>query len=146
MASVNKVILIGNLGADPEVGRFSNGDAYCNLRLATTERRVSKEGNDVTEWHRVLLHKKLAEIAGQYLKKGSQVYIEGGLRTRKWKDKDGRDRYTTEIDARNMTMLGESGEKTARDAGTNLTNVVAVDPWNEPGAISEPFDMRKIPF
>jgi single-strand DNA-binding protein len=109
MASVNKAILIGNLGRDPEIRYMPNGDAVCNVSLATTESwndKASGERRDVTEWHRVVLYRKLAEIAGQYLKKGSQVYFEGRIRTRKWQDKDGVDRYTTEIDASEMKLLG----------------------------------------
>jgi single-strand DNA-binding protein len=109
MASVNKVILVGNLGADPESRYMPNGDAVVNIRLATTESwkdKASGEKKELTEWHRVVFYRKLAEIAGQYLKKGSQVYIEGRIRTRKWQDKDGQDRYTTEIEANEMQMLG----------------------------------------
>lgn len=109
MASVNKVILVGNLGADPEMRYMPNGDAVCNVRLATTESwkdKQSGEKREITEWHRVVFYRKLAEIAGQYLKKGSQVYLEGRIRTRKWQDKDGQDRYTTEIEANEMQMLG----------------------------------------
>jgi len=110
MASVNKVILIGNLGADPESRYMPNGDAVCNVRLATTESWKDKATGDkkeVTEWHRVVFFRKLAEIAAQYLKKGSQVYIEGRIKTRKWTDKEGQERYTTEIEATDMTMLGK---------------------------------------
>jgi len=113
MASVNKVILVGNLGADPEMRYMSSGDAVCNIRLATTDSwkdKNSGEKREVTEWHRVVFYRKLAEIAGQYLKKGSQVYIEGRLKTRKWQDKDGQDRYTTEIEATEMQMLGGRGK------------------------------------
>ncbi|MDR0564568.1 MAG: single-stranded DNA-binding protein [Azoarcus sp.] len=109
MASVNKVILIGNLGRDPEIRYMTSGEAVCNLSLATTDTwndKSSGERREATEWHRVVMYRKLAEIAGQYLKKGSQVYIEGSLRTRKWQDKDGSDRYTTEINANEMKMLG----------------------------------------
>lgn len=109
MASVNKVILVGNLGADPETRYTASGDAVCNIRLATTESwkdKSSGEKREMTEWHRVVFYRKLAEIAGQYLKKGSQVYLEGRIRTRKWQDKDGQDRYTTEIEATEMQMLG----------------------------------------
>ena len=119
MASVNKVILIGNLGADPESRFAPSGDAICNIRLATTENWRDKntgERREATEWHRVSFYGKLAEIAGQYLRKGSQVYIEGSLRTRKWQDKDGQDRYTTEIRADEMKMLGrrEGGDAPMR--------------------------------
>ena len=109
MASVNKVILIGNLGADPESRFAPSGDAICNIRLATTENWKDKstgERKEATEWHRVTFYGKLAEIAGQYLRKGSQVYIEGSLRTRKWQDQSGQDRYTTEIRCDEMKMLG----------------------------------------
>ena len=107
MASVNKVILIGNLGADPESRFAPSGDAICNIRLATTENWRDKntgERREATEWHRVSFYGKLAEIAGQYLRKGSQVYIEGSLRTRKWQDQSGQDRYTTEIRADEMKI------------------------------------------
>ena len=100
MASLNKVILIGNLGADPETRYAPSGDAICNLRLATTETwkdRNSGERKENTEWHRVVFFGKLAEIAGQYLRKGSQIYVEGRIQTRKWQDKEGQDRYTTEV-------------------------------------------------
>lgn len=113
MASVNKVVLIGNLGADPELRAFSNGDPVCNLRIATTDTwkdKASGEKREATEWHRVVLYRKLAEIASQYLRKGAQVYIEGRIRTRKWQDKDGQDRYSTEIEATEMTMLGSKAQ------------------------------------
>ena len=109
MAAVNKVILLGNLGADPETRYMPNGDAVATIRLATTESwkdRNSGEKRESTEWHRVVFFRKLAEIVGQYLKKGSSVYIEGRIRTRKWQDKDGQERYTTEIEATEMQMLG----------------------------------------
>lgn len=109
---VNKVILIGNLGQDPEVKYMPSGSAVANLRIATTEgvkNRESGEYEDRTEWHNVAMFNRLAEVAGEYLKKGSQVYIEGKLRTRKWQDRDGNDRYTTEIIADNMQMLGGRG-------------------------------------
>ncbi|HEX5126351.1 MAG TPA: single-stranded DNA-binding protein [Rhodocyclaceae bacterium] len=109
MASVNKVILVGNLGKDPETRYAPSGDAICNITLATTDSwkdKASGEKKEQTEWHRVVFFGKLAEIAGQYLRKGRQVYVEGSLRTRKWQDKDGQDRYTTEIRADAMQMLG----------------------------------------
>jgi single-strand DNA-binding protein len=109
MASVNKVILIGNLGKDPETRYAPSGDAICNITLATTDTwrdKATGEKREATEWHRVAFFGKLAEIAGQYLRKGSAVYVEGSLRTRKWQDKDGQDRYTTEIRADEMKMLG----------------------------------------
>lgn len=109
MASVNKVIIIGNLGRDPEVRYTPSGAAVCNLRLATSrnwKNRESGERQEETEWHSVVLYDRLAEIAGEYLKKGRPVYIEGRLKTRKWQDKDGNDRYTTEIVAETMQLLG----------------------------------------
>jgi single-strand DNA-binding protein len=109
MASVNKVIIIGNLGADPETKYLPSGDAVTNIRVATTETwkdKTSGEKKEATEWHRIAFFGRLAEIAGEYLKKGSQVYVEGSLRTRKWQDKDGQDRYSTEIRADEMKMLG----------------------------------------
>ena len=108
MASVNKVILIGNLGRDPETRYMPDGGAITNISIATTENWKDKNGDkqEKTEWHRVAFFGKLAEIAGEYLKKGSQVYVEGRLQTRKWQDKDGQDKYTTEIVANAMQMLG----------------------------------------
>ncbi len=108
MASVNKVILIGNLGRDPETRYMPDGGAVTNVSIATTETWKDKNGEkqEKTEWHRVAFFGKLAEIAGEYLKKGSQVYVEGRLQTRKWQDKDGQDKYTTEIVADRMQMLG----------------------------------------
>ncbi len=108
MASVNKVILIGNLGKDPETRYMSNGDAVTNITVATTDIWKDKNGEkqEKTEWHRVTFYRKLAEIAGEYLKKGRSVYIEGRLETRKWTDKNGVERYTTDIIANDMKMLG----------------------------------------
>ena len=118
MASVNKVILVGNLGADPETRFMPNGDAVANVRLATTESwkdKATGEKREITEWHRVVFYRKLAEIVGQYLKKGSAVYVEGRIRTRKWQDKEGQERYTTEIEANEMQMLG--GRSSASSSG-----------------------------
>ena len=120
MASVNKVILVGNLGADPETRYTQGGDAICSIRLATTDSfkdKNSGEKREITEWHRVVFYRRLAEIAGQWLKKGSQVYIEGRIKTRKWQDKDGQDRYTTEIEATEMQMLGgrDGGQRQQSD-------------------------------
>jgi len=108
MASVNKVILVGNLGRDPEVRYTPDNSAITNISIATTDTWKDKSGEkqERTEWHRVAFFGKLAEIAGEYLKKGSQVYVEGRLQTRKWQDKEGQDRYTTEIVADRMQMLG----------------------------------------
>jgi len=109
---INKVILIGNLGQDPETRYMPNGKAVTNLRIATTEGWTDRQSGDKqerTEWHSVVLFEKLAEIAAEYLKKGSQVYVEGSLRTRKWQDKEGKDRYSTEIVGREMQMMGGRG-------------------------------------
>lgn len=109
MASVNKVIIVGNLGRDPEMRTFPSGDQVANVRIATTDRWRDKntgENKEATEWHSVVFNGRLAEIVGQYLRKGSQVYVEGSLRTRKWTDQSGQERYTTEIRADTMQMLG----------------------------------------
>jgi single-strand DNA-binding protein len=123
MASVNKVILVGNLGRDPEVRYTPNGSAVCNVTIATSRVRKNKESGDKTEdteWHRVVFFDRLAEIAGEYLKKGRSVYVEGRLQTRKWQDKDGVEKYTTEIIATEMQMLGSRegmGGGAASEAG-----------------------------
>jgi len=118
MPSVNKVILLGNLGRDPELRFLPNGDAVCNFSIATTDSWKDKAGEkqEKTEWHNIVMYRKLAEIAGEYLKKGRPVYLEGRLQTRKWQTKDGQDRYTTEIVADNMQMLG------GRDAGAQTSS------------------------
>jgi single-strand DNA-binding protein len=118
MASVNKVILVGNLGRDPETRYNPEGGAITNISIATTDTwkdKTSGEKQERTEWHRVVFFGRLAEIAGEYLKKGSQVYVEGSLRTRKWQDKEGKERTTTEIVADRMQMLGS--RQGAGDAG-----------------------------
>jgi single-strand DNA-binding protein len=117
MASVNKVILVGNLGADPETRYLPSGDAISNIRLATTDRYKDKATGDMkeaTEWHRVAFFGRLAEIVDEYLRKGSSVYVEGRIRTRKWQDQSGQDRYTTEIVGEKMQMLGGGGERQQR--------------------------------
>lgn len=117
---INKVILVGNLGADPETRYMPSGKAVTNIRIATSESWKDKQTGDQqerTEWHGIVLFDKLGEIAAEYLRKGSQVYIEGSLRTRKWQDKEGKDRYTTEIIARDMQMLGGRGGAGAAAGG-----------------------------
>ena len=117
MASINKVILIGNLGRDPEVRHTPNGAAVCNITIATSRSwkdKTSGEKVEETEWHRVVFYDRLAEVAGEYLKKGRPVYVEGRLKTRKWQDKDGKDNYTTEVVAEQLQMLGDRG---AGDSG-----------------------------
>jgi single-strand DNA-binding protein len=121
MASLNKVILIGNLGADPETRYLPSGEAVTNVRIATTDNWKDKNGEkqERTEWHRITFYRRLAEIAGEYLKKGSQIYVEGRIETRKWQDKDGNDRYSTEIIASEMKMLGSrsgAGEPVDRES------------------------------
>ena len=140
MASVNKVILVGNLGKDPESRYMPNGDAVVNITLATTDTWKDKgtgEKKEATEWHRVVFFRKLAEIAGQYLKKGSQVYIEGALKTRKWQDKDGQERYTTEIVADSMQMLGSRqgmGDAAPREAARSSSTSSSYDAPAKPAA------------
>jgi single-strand DNA-binding protein len=127
MASVNKVIIVGNLGRDPETRYMPSGDAMTNIAVATTDKWKDKstgEQKEATEWHRIAFFGKLAEIAGLYLKKGSQVYVEGKLRTRKWTDKDGIEKYSTEIIADSMQMLGSrqgmgGGSAAMDDGGVN---------------------------
>ncbi len=117
---INKVILIGNLGQDPETRAMPSGSSVTNLRIATSESWKDKQSGEMkerTEWHSVAMFGRLAEIAGEYLRKGSQVYIEGSLRTRKWQDKQGNDRYTTEIIANDMQMLGSRGGGGAASGG-----------------------------
>lgn len=116
MSSVNKVIVLGNLGRDPETRSFPDGGAICNVTIATSRQwkdKTSGEKHEETEWHRVVFQGRLAEIAGQYLKKGKPVYVEGRLKTRKWADKDGIERYTTEIVAEQMQLLGGRDESDA---------------------------------
>ena len=160
---VNKVILIGNLGKDPEVKYFPNGDAFCNVTIATSESwndKQSGEKKERTEWHNVVFTRKLAEIAGQYLKKGAKVYVEGSLRTRKW-EKDGIERYTTEILVNDMQMLdgragGGGGESSggggySRSSGYDQPARSAAPSRNAPAPAAAPadhggFDDDDIPF
>ena len=116
---INKVILVGNLGSDPEVRYMPSGGAVANVSIATSETWKDKETGDMkeqTEWHRVVFFNRLGEIAGEYLRKGSKIYVEGSIRTRKWQDQNGQDRYTTEIVGREMQMLDSKG------TGTPMTN------------------------
>ena len=125
MRGVNKVIIIGHLGNDPETKQFSNGGSVTNISVATSEQWTDKqtgEKREATEWHRVTLFNRLGEIAAQYLRKGSQVYIEGSLRTRKWQDQNGQDRYSTEIRADNMQMLGSGGSQGGYQGGQSAGN------------------------
>lgn len=126
MASLNKVTLIGNLGADPETRYMTNGDAVCNINLATTDSwrdKASGEQREATEWHRLVFYRRLAEIASQYLRKGAQIYVEGKIQTRKWTDKDGIDRYTTQVVVDEMKMLGK------RQGGSDQPTADRADPF-----------------
>ncbi len=131
MASVNKVILVGGLGKDPEIKFMPNGDAVCNFSIATTESWKDKTGakQEKTEWHNIVMYRKLAEIAGEYLKKGSQVFIEGKLQTRKWQTKEGQDRYTTEIIADSMQMLNSrnSGQSNSQQENNDKQGIEAME-------------------
>jgi single-strand DNA-binding protein len=143
MASVNKVILVGNLGADPEMRYLPSGEAVANLRLATTDSWKDKDGNkqELTEWHRVSFFGRQAEVCGQYLKKGSQIYVEGSIRTRKWQDKEGQDRYTTEIRGDRMQMLGGRqgmGDAPPRDSGSGAGGAGSGGAGNRPAAAPQP--------
>jgi len=153
---INKVILIGNLGADPETRAMPSGTTVANLRIATSESWRDKqtgEQQERTEWHRVALFGRLAEIAGEYLRKGSQVYIEGSLRTRKWQDKQGNERYSTEIVGNDLQMLGgrsgagagSGGSPASAGAGSAATPSYAEESAGGGGARSEEFD-DDIPF
>jgi single-strand DNA-binding protein len=137
MASVNKVIIVGNLGRDPETRYLPSGEAVTNISIATTDTwkdKATGEKKEATEWHRVAFFGRLAEIAGEYLKKGSQVYVEGSLRTRKWQDKEGKDRYTTEIKADTMQMLGSrAGAGEARGGSGEPRGETRGEPRGEAG-------------
>ena len=139
---VNKVILVGNLGADPETRYTASGAAITNIRIATSESWRDKqtgENQERTEWHRVVFFSRLAEIAGEYLRKGSQVYIEGSIRTNKWQGQDGQDRYTTEIIATDMQMLGaRGGEASARPPGGGFRDSKPAQQQDQAPAAAEP--------
>jgi single-strand DNA-binding protein len=145
MASVNKVILIGNLGRDPETRYTADGAAITNITVATSRRYKDSSGQqqEETEWHKVAFFGRLAEIAGEYLKKGRPVYVEGRLRTRKWQDKEGQDRYTTEIVAENMQMLGSregmgGGGASEFEGGSDEPRAPARAPAGKPPSAAKP--------
>ncbi len=150
---INKVILVGNLGADPETRYTASGSAVTNIRLATTESwrdRQSGERQERTEWHRVVFFNRLGEIAGEYLRKGNQVYVEGSIRTRKWQDQSGQDRYTTEIVANEMQMLGGRGTGDGpapggQGGGQGFRDRPAPQ-QQQPAAAEEDFQDDDIPF
>ena len=148
MASVNKVIIVGNLGADPEVRALPDGGSVCNLRVATTEAwkdKRSGEKRESTEWHKVVLYRGLAEIAGKYLRKGAQVYVEGRIRTRKWQDKNGADRYATEIEAVEMNMLGSKQASTKAEPSQGPDHQW-LDDIGSTGTVADPKWLDGIPF
>jgi single-strand DNA-binding protein len=146
MASVNKVILVGNLGKDPEVRYMPNGEAVCNFSIATTDSWKDKAGakQERTEWHNIVMYRKLAEIAGEYLKKGSPVYIEGRLQTRKWQTKEGQDRYTTEIISDQMQMLG--GKSNTSSDNANYDQSAPSEPDKPATPSFDEFDDEAPPF
>jgi single-strand DNA-binding protein len=145
---INKVILVGNLGQDPETRYMPSGKAVTNLRLATSDSWKDKqtgEQREQTEWHSVVMYDRLAEIAAEYLRKGSQIYVEGRLKTRKWQDKEGKDRYTTEIIASEMQMLGSrGGDRAATEPRSEPRSAPSQDRVAQPAAAGE-FD-DDIPF
>ncbi len=150
MASLNKVMIIGTLGRDPEVRYTTDGAAIANLSLATTSQWKDKntgEKKEETEWHKVVMYGRLAEIAGEYAKKGKQIYIEGRLKTRKWKDKDGVEKYTTEIVADQMQLLGgrEDGQSAAPQAQARPQQQKAAKPQAQASAMAD-YDDNDIPF
>lgn len=143
MAGINKVILVGNLGADPEVRYTTNGSAVTSFRIATSEEwrdKASGEKQSRTEWHRIVAFGRLGEICGEYLSKGRQVYVEGRIQTRSWEDKEGVTRYTTEIIAREMQMLGSSGGRDRRESPSSS--------YDDSGPVDEPVTVPEddIPF
>jgi single-strand DNA-binding protein len=150
MASVNKVILIGNLGKDPETRYLPSGDAVTNISLATSETWKDRNGEkqEHTEWHRVAFFGKQAEIAGEYLKKGSPVYVEGRIRTRKWQDKEGQDRYSTEIIADRLQLLGSRNTPAGADDSMTREPAAAAAAPKPPAPKNDPFSQMDddIPF
>ena len=141
---INKVILVGNLGKDPEIRYSASGAAIANITIATSDNWKDKntgEKQERTEWHRVVFFNRLAEVVGEYLKKGSQVYVEGRLQTRKWQDKEGQDRYTTEIVASEMQMLGSRGAPAGGDQGSHASSP-APDRTQRPSAHPAPPDSQ----
>lgn len=154
MSSLNRVALIGHLGADPETRAFGDGGMVCNINIATSESwkdRVTGEQKEATEWHRVVLYRRLAEIADQYLRKGAQIYVEGKLRTKKWTDKTGVERYTTQIEADELKMLGKANQATPNSFKPPLESGAAYKPMSsKPPARIEPgtdqFEDYDFPF
>ena len=144
MPSVNKVMLLGNLGRDPEVRTFPNGDSVCNFSIATSttwKDKKSGEKKEKTEWHNIVMYRKLAEIAGEYLKKGSAVFVEGSLQTRKWQTKEGQDRYTTEVVADTFTMLGRRDDAQNNNQGGNYNTPASTPAAPQNNAVEEEDDL-----
>lgn len=160
MAGVNKVIIVGNLGNDPEMRTMPNGEAVANISVATSESWIDKntgERREITEWHRIVFYRRQAEVVGEYLRKGSKVYVEGRLRTRKWQDQNGQDRYTTEIQGDVMQMLDSRAERgqggySAQPSGyeqptyTPTPRQPTPKPAPTPPAFEDAFEEDKIPF
>ncbi|MGC7561298.1 single-stranded DNA-binding protein [Pasteurella sp. PK-2025] len=148
MAGVNKVIIVGNLGNDPEIRTMPNGEQVANISVATSESWIDKNTNErreVTEWHRIVFYRRQAEICGQYLKKGSKVYVEGRLKTRKWQDQNGQDRYTTEIQGDVLQMLG-SHQDSQPQAQAPQNNAYANAKSGTPVQQADSFEDDNIPF
>ncbi|MFC0925134.1 single-stranded DNA-binding protein [Pasteurella multocida] len=150
MAGVNKVIIVGNLGNDPDVRTMQNGDLVASISVATSESWIDKNTNErreVTEWHRIVFYRRQAEICGQYLKKGSKVYVEGRLRTRKWQDQNGQDRYTTEIQGDVLQMLdGRQDSQPQPQAPAPQNNAYANAKAGKPVQQADNFEEDNIPF
>ncbi|MBE2894274.1 single-stranded DNA-binding protein [Spirabiliibacterium falconis] len=141
MAGVNKVIIIGNLGNDPELRTMPNGEAVANISVATSESwrdKNSGEMREITEWHRIVLYRRLAEIAGEYLRKGGKVYVEGRLKTRKWQDQNGQDRYTTEIIGDNLQMLDSRADRSGQQSGNYNQSAPSTNTYNRPATSQAP--------
>ncbi len=148
MSGINKVIIVGRLGNDPEMRTMPNGEAVANISVATSESWTDKntgERREVTEWHRIVFYRRQAEVCGQYLKKGSQVYVEGKLKTRKWQDQNGQDRYTTEIQGDVMQMLGSNQDSQPQQAQAPQNNAYANAKAGKPIQQVDDFDSN-IPF
>lgn len=149
MAGINKVILVGNLGKDPEVRYLEGGTAVANFPIATSETYKDKNSGEKktnTEWHNIVLWRGLAEIAEKYLKKGAQVYIEGKLQTRQWQDKDGNNRYTTEVVGNNLQMLGRKDENSNSNSTPTSTDTAPAQPTNTPEIDNSSSEVDDLPF
>ncbi|HDR1050758.1 TPA: single-stranded DNA-binding protein [Pasteurella multocida] len=148
MAGVNRVIILGNLGNDPDVRTMPNGEAVANISVATSESWIDKNTNErreVTEWHRIVFYRRQAEVAGEYLRKGSKVYVEGRLKTRKWQDQNGQDRYTTEIQGDVLQML-DSRQDSQQQAQAPQNNAYANAKSGTPARQADSFEEDSIPF